>query len=77
MLQKVALAGVIVIAAAFFSLPQRASAAGVAIPGAQMTQPTIVEDVQFRRRCRAWFRECRARWGRGWRFRRCMARRGC
>lgn len=35
-----------------------------------------VEHVQMRY-CRRWYRECRARWGWGWRFRRCMARHGC
>lgn len=27
--------------------------------------------------CRRWYRECRYRWGGGWRFRRCLAIRGC
>ena len=76
MLQKVALAGVIVIAAGFFSVPQIASAAGLALPGARVMQSSAVEHAQFRR-CRAWRRECRARWGGGWRFRRCLARHGC
>jgi hypothetical protein len=75
MLHKFALAGVIVIAAGFFSVPQIASA-GVAAPGAAVMQSSAVEHVQFRR-CRAWYRECRARWGGGWRFRRCLARHGC
>lgn len=33
-------------------------------------------EVQFRR-CRFVRRECRARWGGGWRYRRCVIRRGC
>ena len=35
-----------------------------------------VTQVQYRR-CRSWNRECRFRWGGGWRYRRCMARHGC
>jgi hypothetical protein len=27
--------------------------------------------------CRRWYRECRYRWGAGWRFRRCMRAHGC
>lgn len=27
--------------------------------------------------CRRWYRECRYRWGAGWRFRRCMRLHGC
>lgn len=27
--------------------------------------------------CRRWNRECRARWGGGWRYRRCMRIHGC
>lgn len=27
--------------------------------------------------CAAWYRECRYRWSYGWRFRRCLAIRGC
>jgi hypothetical protein len=42
-----------------------------------LSQSSVTEPVQFRRYCRRWHRECRARWGWGWRFRRCMARRGC
>ena len=29
------------------------------------------------RYCRRWRRECRYRWGGGWRYRRCMRRHGC
>lgn len=35
-----------------------------------------VEKVQWRY-CRRWHRACRYRWGRGWRYRRCMRRHGC
>ncbi len=52
-----------------------------AAPLPTVTQPaqvqSAVEHVQYRRSCRRWHRECRARWGFGLRFQRCMARRGC
>ncbi|ADP71427.1 hypothetical protein Rvan_2202 [Rhodomicrobium vannielii ATCC 17100] len=55
------------------------SAAGAAeapkIPAAAY-ENTMVQTVQYGR-CRAWIRECRARWGFGPRFRRCMAIHGC
>jgi len=76
MIQKLGLACVLVLAA-FLSMPQIASAAGVVSPGAQAGPQSSVEHVQFGGRCRAWHRECRARWGGGWRFRRCLARHGC
>jgi hypothetical protein len=75
MLQKVAVAGIIA-GAGFFYIPQIAGAAGVASPGALVTTSPVVEHVQYRH-CRGWYRECRARWGGGWRFRRCLARHGC
>jgi len=75
MLHKLALTGVIVAAVVFF-MPQLSSAAGVGSPASQVTRQSLVEPVQFRH-CRAWYRECRARFGGGWRFRRCLARHGC
>ena len=72
---RLALTGVIVAAGIFF-MPQMSPAASVTSPGAQITHQSLVEPVQFRR-CRVWYRECRARWGGGWRFRRCLARHGC
>lgn len=42
-----------------------------------LPQLSLIEKVQHRRYCRRWYRECRARWGGGWRFRRCMRRHGC
>lgn len=53
-----------------------ASAAPPMPAGQSLSADTTVEKVQMGR-CRAWFRECRARWGWGWRFRRCMARHAC
>jgi hypothetical protein len=75
MLQKLGLAGVFVIAG-FLWLPQISSAAAVAVPATGASQASIIEHVQYRH-CRAWYRECRERWGGGWRFRRCLARHGC
>lgn len=56
-----------------------ASAAPVAAKpsGATLPQLSLIEKSQYRRYCRRWYRECRARWGGGWRFRRCMRRHGC
>ena len=45
--------------------------------GATLPQLSLIEKSQYRRYCRRWYRECRARWGSGWRFRRCMRRHGC
>lgn len=48
-----------------------------AAPGVpDVSTTSAVEKVQYRY-CRAWNRECRARWGGGWRYRRCMANHGC
>ena len=41
------------------------------------TSQTLIEQVQAPRYCRRWYRECRARWGAGPDFRRCMRRHGC
>lgn len=35
-----------------------------------------VQQVQYNY-CRRWNRECRARWGGGWKYRRCMRIHGC
>jgi hypothetical protein len=38
----------------------------------------LAEPVGYRNYCGRWVSECRARWGLGtWRFRRCLAIRGC
>ena len=50
---------------------------GAAPMGKTLTQSVVTEPVQYRRYCRRWNRECRARWGWGWRYRRCMRRHGC
>jgi hypothetical protein len=75
MLHKLALTGVIVAAGVVF-VPQMSSAAGVTSPRSQITNQSLVEPVQYRH-CRAWYRECRERFGGGWRFRRCLARHWC
>jgi len=38
---------------------------------------SLVEQVQYGRRCGYWRRTCRFRWGFGWRYRRCLRRHGC
>lgn len=38
---------------------------------------SLVQEVQYSNYCRRWYRECRYRWGAGWRFRRCMRIHGC
>jgi len=74
MRRKLALTGIFV-TTGFFFVPQMSSA-GVTSPGSQITHQSLLEPVQYGR-CHAWYRECRARWGGGWRFRRCLARHGC
>ncbi|MBN8910762.1 MAG: glycosyl hydrolase family 5 [Rhizobiales bacterium] len=71
-----------VVASAFlFAAPVSSASAAPASPSpgqsAAASQSVLVEPVQFRRHCRRWNRECRARWGFGWRYRRCMIRHGC
>ncbi len=41
-----------------------------------LPQMSLIEKTQGRY-CRRWYRECRARWGGGRDFRRCMRRHGC
>jgi hypothetical protein len=49
--------------------------AGPSVP--TQLQQSLIEKTQYRRYCRRWYRECRARWGGGRDFRRCMRRHGC
>jgi hypothetical protein len=44
--------------------------------GAAAAEGDLVQKTQWRY-CRAVRAECRARWGGGWRYWRCVARRGC
>ena len=53
-----------------------AAAAPLSPANQTLTAEAIVEKAQYRY-CRRWNRECRYRWGGGWRYRRCMARHGC
>lgn len=57
------------------------AAAATVAPGASLpviSGQSLIEKSHYRNRCRAWRRECAARWGwGGWRFRRCLARHGC
>lgn len=52
--------------------PVSAGSSSAALP-----QMSLIEKSQYRRYCRRWYRECRARWGGGRDFRRCMRRHGC
>jgi hypothetical protein len=64
---------------AFGSLPifaQPAIAAFMSPAPEVLAGEGLVEQAQFRY-CRRWHRECRYRWGYGWRYRRCMRRHGC
>jgi hypothetical protein len=58
-------------------IPSSSAAPNAPALGKSLSQPSMVETVQVRRSCRFWYRECRARWGWGWRFRRCVVRHGC
>ncbi|MGE0024151.1 MAG: glycosyl hydrolase family 5 [Hyphomicrobium sp.] len=61
-----------------FGVPSETQAASVASSGTQtLVTGSAVEQVAYGRYCRRWYRECRARWGFGWRFRRCLVRHGC
>jgi hypothetical protein len=55
---------------------QPAAAAPMTQVPQTLTGEALVEQVQWRY-CRRWHRECRFRWGYGWRYRRCMRRHGC
>ena len=73
---KTVAAGLAFASAAWLAVPA-AQAAPLAQTPIEMRADTLIEKVQPRRFCRRWYRECRWRWGGGWRFRRCMRRRGC
>lgn len=68
----VAVGGLAFSAGGASAAPVGASPYSTALP-----QLTLIEKSRYRRYCRRWYRECRARWGGGWRFRRCMRRHGC
>ena len=74
MIVRLSLAAGLVAATLAFA-PQFASAIPLAPqPGA--AEATLVQKAQFRY-CRAVRAECRTKWSRGWRYWRCVARRGC
>ena len=52
-------------------------AAAPATPIHPAVDSALVMKVQYYGYCRRWYRECRYRWGAGWRFRRCMRIHGC
>ena len=75
MVRSLAIASALMVGGITFGAQQ---AAAVTIPpvGQTLAGQSIVDKAQYRY-CRRWNRECRARWGGGWRYRRCMARHGC
>lgn len=77
MMQKLTLAALAAGAMICVSVPSHAAALSSSPAGKTLSGPSLIETVQYRRYCRRWHRECRARWGWGWRFRRCMRRHGC
>jgi predicted transglutaminase-like cysteine proteinase len=80
MIRRSALAFSLVASAFLFAAPMPSASAAPASPAASPSlagSQSVIEPVQFRRFCRRWHRECRARWGFGWRYRRCMIRHGC
>ncbi|MBX9591831.1 MAG: hypothetical protein K2X43_21265 [Hyphomonadaceae bacterium] len=75
MLRCLAVASGLMMGGLMFSA-QQASAAPAVPAGQTPRADSLVEKAQAGY-CRRWYRECRARWGGGHRFRRCMARHGC
>jgi len=73
---KTVAAGVALASVVWFTAPA-AQAAPLAQTPIGVTADTLVEKARWGRYCRRWYRECRWRWGGGWRFRRCMRRHGC
>ena len=75
MVRSLAIASALMVGGITFGAQQ---AAVVTIPpvGQILAGQSIVDKAQYRY-CRRWNRECRARWGGGWRYLRCMARHGC
>lgn len=68
-------AGVAVGALIAFATPP-ANATPISPAAKNLVAGTAVQTVQMGY-CARWFRECRLRWGGGWRFRRCLVRHGC
>lgn len=67
-----AVGGMVASAGGASAAPVSAGSSSAALP-----QLSLIEKTQYRRYCRRWYRECRARWGGGRDFRRCMRRHGC
>lgn len=78
-MRKLTLAAAAAGAMLCMGLPAANAAPPAATPalGKSLSGPNLTEPVNYRRYCRRWNRECRARWGWGWRYQRCMARHGC
>jgi hypothetical protein len=74
MLRSLAVASGLVIGA--LALGGSGASAAMSVPNQSVQSESDVTQVG-RRSCRFWHRECRARHGGGWDFRRCMRRHGC
>ncbi len=61
---------------AFGSVGASAAPAAGGLTNSPLPQMSLIEKTQARY-CRRWYRECRARWGGGPQFRRCLRRHGC
>lgn len=61
---------------AFGSIGASAAPASSGLSNGIAPQMSLIEKTQARF-CRRWHRECRARWGGGRDYRRCMRRHGC
>jgi hypothetical protein len=79
MIARLSVAAAVVAAAVAFGM-HNASAVPIAQQAgavhAAAAEGNLVESTQWRY-CRGVRAECRARWGGGWRYWRCVARRGC
>lgn len=77
MIGKLSLAaGLLALGVAF--APQTSTAAQMSLPDGVTADRSDIVQARWRRSyCGRWHRECRARWGVGRDYRRCMRRRGC
>lgn len=76
MLRYVVVAGALAVGGMTLTA-QPAAAAPMTPINPELQTGSVVDEVRWGRRCRSWNRTCRYRWGRGWRYRRCMRRHRC
>lgn len=77
MLRSMLFAAVVAGGAALYGVAGAVAAPAAGPIANPATSQTLIEQAQSPRYCRRWYRECRARWGGGGDFRRCMRRHGC